>query len=103
LLLHVVNPTYDVSGRVFAGLVLAAGLVAALTLTGAATVALDRHAVYLAGWLVATVVSGLVLLVPGSLEGRVLVSLAAGPAAGIAVHVGWGLRRGSAGGTRSAR
>lgn len=102
-LLHVINPSYDVSGPVFAGLVLAAGLVAALTLTGAATVALDRHAVYLAGWLVATVVSGLVLLVTGSLEGRVLVSLAAGPAVGIAVHVCWGLARGAGGSTRSAR
>lgn len=89
-LLHVINPAYDVAGDVFAGLVLAAGLVAALTLTGAATVALDRHAVYLAGWLVATVVSGLVLLVPGSLEARVLFSLVAGPVVGIAVHVGLG-------------
>lgn len=102
-LLHVINPTYDVSGGVFAGLVLAAGLVAALTLTGAATVALDRHAVYLAGWLVATAASWLVLLAPGSLEGRVLVSLAAGPAVGIAVHVGWGLVRGPTGGSRSSR
>ena len=98
-LLHVVNPAYDVSGGVFAGLVLAAGLVAALTLTGAATVALDRHAVYLAGWLVATAVSWFVLLAPGSLESRVLVSLAAGPAVGIAVHAGWGLVRGSTGGS----
>ena len=102
-LLHVINPTYDVSGGVFAGLVLAAGLVAALTLTGAATVALDRHAVYLAGWLAATAASWLVLMVPGSLESRVLVSLAAGPAVGIAVHVGWGLVRGAAGGTRTSR
>lgn len=92
-LLHVVNPAYDVSGPVFAGLVLAAGLVACLTVTGAATVALGHHGVYLAGWLVATAVSTLVLLVPGSLEGRVLFSLAAGPVAGILVHVTAGLVR----------
>ena len=92
-LLHVVNPAYDVSGPVFAGLVLAAGLVACLTVTGAATVALGHHGAYLAGWLVATAVSTLVLLVPGSLEGRVLVSLAAGPVAGIVVHVTAGLVR----------
>ena len=92
-LLHVVNPAYDVSGPVFAGLVLAAGLVACLTVTGAATVALGHHWVYLAGWLVATAVSTLVLLVPGSLEGRVLFSLAAGPVAGIVVHVIGGLVR----------
>ena len=93
LLLHVINPAYDVSGGVFAGLVLTAGLVAVLTITGAATVALDRHGVYLAGWLVATAVSALVLLAPGSLESRVLSSLVAGPLAGIAVHVGRGLLR----------
>lgn len=90
-LLHVVNPSYDVASPVFAGLVVTAGFVAALTLTGAATVALDLHAVYLAGWLVATAVSALVLLVPGSLESRVIGSLAAGPLAGIAVHVARGL------------
>jgi hypothetical protein len=101
-LLHVINPAYDVAGDVFAGLVLAAGLVAALTLTGAATVALDRHAVYLAGWLGATAVSGLVLLVPGSLEARVLLSLVAGPVVGIAVHVGLGFVR-SAGRDVAAR
>jgi hypothetical protein len=92
-LLHVINPAYDVSGAVFAGLVLTAGLVAVLTITGAATVALDRHGVYLAGWLVATAVSALVLLAPGSLDSRVLSSLVAGPLAGIAVHAGWGLLR----------
>ena len=97
-LLHVVNPSYDVSGPVFAGLVLAAGLVACLTVTGAATVALDRHGVYLAGWLVATAVSTLVLLLPGSLDARVLSSLAAGPVAGIVVHVTCGLVRRPRGG-----
>lgn len=92
-LLHVINPAYDVSGLVFAGLVLTAGLVAALTLTGAATVALDRHEAYLAGWLAATSAAALALLLPGSLEGRVLGSLTAGPVAGIAVHVVWGFAR----------
>ena len=92
-LLHVINPAYDVSGLVFAGLVLTAGLVAALTLTGAATVALDRHEVYLAGWLVATAAAALALLLPGSLEGRVLASLVAGPVAGVVVHVVWGFLR----------
>ena len=42
------------TGPVFAGLVLGAGLVALLTVTGAAALALDHHAVYLAGWLAAT-------------------------------------------------
>ncbi len=88
VLLHVINPLYDVSGRVFVGLVLTAGLVAALTITGAATVALNRHEVFLAGWVVATGVAVVALLLPGSLESRVLGSLAVGPLAGVAVHVG---------------
>ena len=92
-LLRLVNPAYDVSGPVFAALVLTAGLMAALTITGAATVALDHHHVYLAGWIAATVVSLLVLLSSAALETRVVTSLVAGPLVGAAVHVRWGLRR----------
>lgn len=92
-LLHLVNPEYDVSGPVFAALVVSAGLMAALTITGAATVALDHHHVYLAGWVAATVVSLLVLLLPAGLDARVVASLVAGPLVGAAVHVRWGLRR----------
>jgi hypothetical protein len=92
-LLHLVNPVYDVSGPVFAALVLTAGLMATLTITGAATVALDHHQEYLAGWIAATLVSFLVLLSSASLETRVISSLVAGPLVGAAVHVGWGLRR----------
>lgn len=92
-LLHVINPEYDVAGPVFAALVLAAGLVAALTITGAATIALDHHHAYLAGWIVTSVVSLLVLLAPAGLEPRVIASLVVGPLAGAAVHARWGLRR----------
>ncbi len=92
-LLHLVNPAYDVSGPVFAALVVSAGLMATLTITGAATVALDHHDAYLAGWMAATVVSLLVLLFPAGLEGRVISSLVAGPLVGVAIHLRWGLRR----------
>ncbi len=93
-LLHLVNPAYDVSGPVFAALVLSAGLMATLTITGAGTVALDHHHVYLAGWIAATAVSLVVLLPSAALETRVISSLVAGPLVGAAVHVRWGLRRG---------
>ena len=92
-LLRLVNPDYHVSGPVFAALVLGAGLVALLTVTGAATVALDQHAVYLVGWITATTVSVAVLLLPWSLEVRVVSSLVAGPLTGAAVHLQWGMRR----------
>lgn len=91
--LRLVNPDYHVDGRVFAGLVLGAGLVAVLTMTGAAAVALDHHTVYLAGWIAATVTTLGVLLVPGMLEARVVTSLLVGPAVGVLVHLVWGRRR----------
>lgn len=93
LLLHVINPVYDVAGPVFAALVLAAGLIAALTITGAGTIALDHHRAYLAGWVVTSVVSLLVLLAPAALEPRVIASLVLGPLGGAVVHARWGLRR----------
>lgn len=91
--LRLVNPDYHVDGPVFAGLVLGAGLVAVLTVTGAAAVALDHHTVYLAGWIAATVTTLGVLLVPGMLEARVVTSLLVGPAVGVLVHLVWGRRR----------
>ena len=91
--LRIVNPDYHVDGPVFAGLVLGAGLVAVLTMTGAAAVALDHHTVYLAGWIAATVVVVATLLLPWSLDGRVVASLLAGPAVGVAVHLLWGRQR----------
>lgn len=91
--LRVVNPDYHLDGPVFAGLVLGAGLVALLTITGAAAVALDHHGVYLAGWVAATLTAIVTLLVPWGLEARVVASLLTGPAVGVAVHLVWGHRR----------
>ncbi len=91
--LRIVNPDFHVDGPVFAGLVLGAGLVAVLTVTGAAAVALDHHTVYLAGWIAATVATLAVLVLPGGLEQRVVTSLLAGPAVGVVVHLVWGRSR----------
>lgn len=91
--LRLVNPDYHVPGPVFAGLVLGAGLVALLTVTGAAAVALDHHTVYLVGWIAATAATVAVLLVPAGLDVRVVASLLVGPAVGVAVHLGWGHQR----------
>jgi hypothetical protein len=91
--LRIVNPDYHVDGPVFAGLVLGAGLVAVLTVTGAAAVALDHHVVYLAGWIAATVVTVATLLLPWGLDERVVASLLVGPAVGVLVHLVGGHRR----------
>jgi hypothetical protein len=90
---RVVNPDFHVDGPVFAGLVLGAGLVAVLTVTGAAAVALDHHTVYLAGWIAATIATVAALLLPGGLEQRVVTSLLVGPAVGVVVHLFWGHRK----------
>ncbi len=91
--LRIVNPDYHLDGPVFAGLVLGAGLVALLTVTGAAAIALDHHTVYLAGWLAATAATVATLLLPWGLEARVVASLLVGPIVGVAVHLVWGRQR----------
>ncbi|CUR55887.1 conserved membrane hypothetical protein [metagenome] len=91
--LRLVNPDYIVDGPVFTGLVLGAGMVSVLYLTGAAAVALDHHTVYLVGWIAATVAAVVVLATPWSLETRVVTSLLVGPAVGVLVHTGLGRQR----------
>lgn len=91
----VLGAGYRVAPVVLAGLTLTAAFLALLTLTGAATLALGGHRAYATGWLLATVCSAVVLLVPGSLEVRVVASLAAGPVLGVIGH-GWWLRRATA-------
>ncbi len=91
--MRVVNPDFHVDGPVFAGLVLGAGLVAVLTVTGAAAIALDHHTVYLAGWIAATIATVATLLLLGGLEQRVVTSLLVGPAVGVVVHLVWGHRK----------
>ncbi|WP_431837332.1 hypothetical protein [Cellulomonas sp. Y8] len=86
LMAAVLGPDYRVPGSVLAGLTASACALALLTLTGAAVLALGRHRAYAAGWLVATAVSAVLLLMPWSLEARAVVSLAAGPLVGVLVH-----------------
>jgi O-antigen/teichoic acid export membrane protein len=86
-MLRLLNPDYEVAGATFSGLVVAAGLVSLLTLSGAVSLALDRHASYLAGWLAATCVTVVVLSFPWSLETRTVVALVVGPLVGIPLHL----------------
>lgn len=88
-LMRLVEPSYHVPGEVLAGLVLAATLLALITLTGALCQALNLHRFFVAGWLVALVVALLVLLVPLGLPlaPRAVLALTVGPTAGLAVHL----------------
>lgn len=85
--LRLVDPTYVVSAPVFGGLVLAAGMVGILTLTGTAALAADRHVDYAAGWLLAGIVGIAGLWLPGALGQRVVTALLLGPAVGAALHL----------------
>ena len=86
------GPDYSVSGPLLGALTLAAAFLAILTLTGTAAMALGRHGLYLAGWVVATIVSVTLLFVPGPLDQTVVASLFAGPIIGSAVHAAGVLR-----------
>jgi O-antigen/teichoic acid export membrane protein len=87
---------YDVPAWLLATLTFDAALMAILTLTGTAALAVGMHRGYSAGWVSGTVVSVLCLLLPLPLSVRTAVALAAGPVVGAAIHVASILRRGSA-------
>ncbi|HQY34450.1 MAG TPA: hypothetical protein PLS68_10830 [Actinotalea sp.] len=80
------GPAYGVSGAWLGALTLVGSLLALLTLTGAAVLALGDHRRYSAGWVAATLVALAVLVTPLPLELRTVLSLGAGPLVGIAVH-----------------
>jgi hypothetical protein len=81
------GPQYQASSALLAWLTAAAVAIAMLTLTGAAAVAAALHRAYSLGWVSATVASGLLLLLPLSLQTRTVVGLLCGPAVGIGVHL----------------
>lgn len=92
--LGVFGASYRLSAEFVAGLVLASGLLGCLCVGGALALARSRHGVYLAGWAVAAVSSVVTLLLPGSLETKVVVALLVAPLLGLAVQAGV-LRRAS--------
>jgi O-antigen/teichoic acid export membrane protein len=91
LILLVYPPDYVVSSWAVAGLVLAAAMLALLTLTGALCLAVEKHRAFSLGWLAATALAVVVLLLP--LEGgagtelRTVLALGVGPLAGLAIHL----------------
>ncbi|MBB5165150.1 hypothetical protein [Mycobacterium sp. AZCC_0083] len=88
LLRFAFGPEYEAGGALLAWFTAAAIAIALLTLTGAATVAAALHRAYAAGWIGATLVSALLLLLPVALETRTVVALMCGPLVGIVVHLG---------------
>lgn len=79
---------FVLSGATLAGLVAAAGCLGVLTATGAAALALERHSLFAAGWVVAAVFALATLaLLPAELDTRIVLGLVAGPLLGAGVHL----------------
>ncbi len=77
----------EAPGLILAVLTFASACTGSLMITGTATLAVERHRAYVAGWITASVVAFAVLLLPLSLEVGVCVALILGPAAGGLVHL----------------
>ena len=76
------------SGLSLGALVFASALLALMTLSGNMALAVNQHRIYLAGWVVAAVVTlGLAFLLPAPLVLRAVVALAVGPVCGFVVHM----------------
>lgn len=85
-IMPIFGPQYRVDGWVLSLLTFAAVLLAVLTLLGTAVIALGHHRAYSAGWVTATMVAVLLLLLPLPVEIRCVLSLIIGPLAGSLVH-----------------
>lgn len=87
ILLALFGSGFVVGPGVLFALVASSGLVAALCVSGPAVLARSQHGVYVGGWLVASLVTIGLLLVPLPLEGKTLLALLGGPLVGLAVHL----------------
>ena len=70
-------------------LILSSALVGSLFVTATAVLSKAVHSIYTAGWGAAAVVTVVCLLLPLDFISRTVLSLLAGPAAGLVVHVGY--------------
>lgn len=77
---------FAVPGSLLAALTLGATTTATLMVTGCATIAYDRHGLYLGGWVLATVVAVGILMGPWELATAAALALIIGPLVGLVVH-----------------
>ena len=77
---------FDISATEAAALVASATLMAMLSLSSIAFVAMDRHLVATLGWALAVLVSLVVLVLPGDADRRIVISALVGPVVPLAIH-----------------
>lgn len=82
-----VGPDFALPAALLATLVLAAGCIGALCVSGPALLARGLHTGYAIGWVIASVATVVILLVPGPILVMIPVALAAGPIIGVAIHL----------------
>lgn len=82
-----VGPEFALPASLLAGLVLAAGCIGALCVSGPALLARGLHTAYAVGWVVASVATVVILFLPGPITVLIPLALAAGPLVGVAVHL----------------
>lgn len=93
-IIQFMGPDFRVGGILLAALTFAAGFTGALYITGSAVLARERHGVYVTGWLLASAIALLLLvLVPGDAVATVL-ALMVGPVVGVLFHIFVGMRPG---------
>ncbi|UAJ81438.1 hypothetical protein IT072_05955 [Leifsonia sp. ZF2019] len=78
---------FDLGAGVLVALIASSGLIGALFVSGSAVLARDAHGLYATGWVVASVVTLVLLFLPVELPTRAALALAAGPAVGLVVHL----------------
>ena len=84
VLLYPTRPCME--GWFLGTLTFASGFMAVLMITGAATLAVNRHIAYTLGWVVAALVAIALMFVPQPVEIKTLLALYGGPLAGLLIH-----------------
>ena len=83
----------ELAGVTVGAIVASGGVVAMMCVTGALCLARSHHSAYVAGWVVAAILTVAALSLPLGLNERLLIALAASPLVGLAIHVFAGARR----------
>lgn len=83
----ITNREMSVSGLFISLLVISSGIIACLSVTGAALLSRSKHSYYLFGWVCAGVLTVMILMLPVSTTDKVELSLIAPPLLGLVVHI----------------
>jgi O-antigen/teichoic acid export membrane protein len=86
-ILSFIREGFVVDSAMFFVIVASSGLIAAMSISGPAALARSAHTAYTLGWVVASLVTVGMLLLPLGFDVRVSLALLAGPLAGCIVHL----------------